>query len=1016
MKKDDRLKRVVLCLNKRTLILCVILMFSISAVFAQSLSVIGSVKDQSGDPLIGVVVKVNGHPTIGTFTDANGKFTLSVPKNATLDFSFVGYTPKTEAASGIMNIVMSQDIKVLDEVVAIGYGTVKKRDLTGAVASIKNEDIVLAPTSNVMEALQGRISGLDITKTSGQIGSDVSILLHGSRSIYGSNKPLFIIDGVQGGDYNSLSPSDIETIDVLKDASSTAIYGSAGANGVIIITTKQGKSGKAKVNFDFYYGVSGAPDYKHGMRGSEWETYQQEAYTYKNGVAPSDMSVILTNSNYLDAYNQGKWIDWVDDVAGRTAVSQKYSLSVSSGTEKSKLFASTSYQRETGLLSNDNLNRYQLRLNMEQEILPKTKIGFVSNLLYQDKNSGNSKTFTSALTAFPLGDSHNSDGSIKYEYIENQYTPLGDMIKNQYVYNTKSTNVSTTGFIETNPIDGLTIKTQINGSIFDSRLGQYFGEECNANIPTYAGTPCAQITNNKNWSYSWDNIISYKKNLFTDHEFGLTAASTWTKSVSETSLAEGSGQSVDAWSFYRLLSASGQYVLSDYTQFQKMGLALRFNYSYKGRYLLNLSNRWDGVSWLADGHKWASFPAGAVAWRISDESFMKSTQNWLDNLKLRVGFGITGNDGGISPYQTSPQTYWYTSSGVSVNGKIVPFAQYTGTFSGSDLSWEKSYNWNLGLDFSVVKNRIDGSIEWFHTITRGLLFKRTLPVTSALTGWGSPLSSWQNIAKTQNKGIDITINSRNIIKKNFIWNSALSFSWEKEKIDHLLNGDLISSNLFEGQPINSFYGYKYVGIWSTNESDEASQYGAKPGFIKIKTLDKDGDGGIHAYGTSDRQVLGHNNPNFVIGLNNTFRFKNIDLSVFTMARLGQMIESDLLGYYTAKYSPLVNQISGVNYWTETNQGAYYPRPGTGDDQSVVYSSLQYRDGSFLKIKNITLGYTLPKALSGKIMMDKLRLYATAYNPYIWVKDKQLKGTDPENNGSDSFPLYKQFVFGLNITF
>ena len=998
-------------------LLIFLLIMPVVGIFAQH-TISGVVKDTNGG-IIGVTVSVKG-TSVATATDLDGNYTLNVPSTAkSLTFSFVGYETLNIPIGNKTKIdaVMKEQSQMLNEVVAIGYGTVKKKDLTGAVSSIKSGDIAMAPTSNVMEALQGRISGLDITKTSGQVGKDVTILLRGSRSIYGSNSPLFIIDGVQGGDYSTLNPSDIASIDVLKDASSTAIYGSAGANGVIIITTKRGgKDGKALVNFDAYYGFSGTPDYKHGMTGNEWTAYQKEAYTYKNGVAPADMSVILTNSNYLDAYNKGEWIDWVDKITGHTATTQRYNLSVSKGSDKTNLFASASYQKDEGLLPNDNANRYQLRLNIEQELMPHVTLGVNSNLMYQDKNSANSNTFTSSLTAFPLGDEYDSKGNINYEYIDNQYSPLGDLIPNQYVNNTRSTSITSTGYLEIKPIDGLSLKSQISGFISDNRLGQYWGKECNANIPTYAGSPCAQITNTRKWAYTWDNIISYNKLLYKYHNIGATFASTWTKSTTENSMEEGSGQAVDSWSFYRLLSATGQYITSDYSQYQKMGFALRLNYSYKGRYLFNVSNRWDGVSWLAEGNKWSSFPAAAIGWRISDESFMESTKGWLDNLKLRVGYGITGNDGGISPYQTSPQTFWYTSSGVTVNGKSTSFAQYTGTFTGSNLTWEKSYNWNIGLDFTVLKDRIDGSLEWFHTITRGLLFKRTLPVTSALTGWGSPLSSWQNIAKTQNKGIDLSINTRNIQTRDFKWNSSFSLSWEKEKIDHLLNGDLINSNLFEGQPINSFYGYKYEGIWSTAESDVAAKYGCKPGFIKIQTLNNNGDNGVHSYSTSDRQVLGHNNPNFIIGLNNTFIYKDFDLSVFAMARLGQTIQSDLLGRYTAKYNPTVNQISGVKYWTESNQGAYFPRPGVGDDQTVVYSCLQYRDGSFIKLKNVTLGYTLPQNISRKVLIEKLRIYATAYNPCIYVKDKQLRGTDPETNGSDSFPLYKQFVFGLNLTF
>ncbi len=961
----------------------------------------------------------NRQSTVGTITDFDGNYVLEVPAaTGILEVSYIGYKTQevTLGKSDVLNIQMQPDTQALDEVVVIGYGTVKKRDLTGAVASMKNEDVTVAPTSNVMEALQGKIAGMDIVKSSGQVGEDVSILLRGSRSIYGNNEPLFIIDGIPGS-YSQINPSDIESIDVLKDASSTAIYGSAGANGVVIITTKRGKEGKATVNFDAYYGFSSSPNYKHGMTGDEWVTYQKEAYKYKNGEYPSDMSALFGNQAYTDAYNAGKWIDWIDEASGNTATTQKYSLSVSGGSEKTKIFASTSYNREEGLLSNDNLNRYSLRLNIDQQIFSWAKIGFTSNLTYQDRNQGVKNTFTRGLASFPLGDAYDESGKINHEYISGQYSPLGDFIEDQYVNNTRSTYLNVSGYLELSPVKDFTFTSRINGTLSDSRQGQYWGDQCNANRPSYAGSPHAAITNKNAWKYTWENVLSYNTTIAKDHNVGASFITSWNKNQDESSLAAASGQMVDRWSFWRLTSGASQHVESDFTQTQKMSFAVRFNYSYKGKYLFTFSNRWDGVSQFSEGHKWDTFPAGAVAWRISDEPFMEASRNWLDNLKLRVGYGITGNSGGVGAYGTTTQAYVYTGNGLTVNGNNSSFTQYTGTYGSKDLGWEKSYNWNVGLDFGVLGNRLDGSIEWFKTTTKGLLFKRTLPITSGLTGWGSPLSIWQNIAETSNQGVEVTINSHNIKTKDFTWNTTLSVTWSKEKIEELPTGDLISENLFVGQPIKSIYGYKYTGIWGTDTpKDILDAYGVKPGFIQIETLEKDGDGGVHKYGTNDRQVLGHTNPDWIIGLNNTFTYKNFDLSVFAMARYGQTINSNLLGYYTAEQSVTTNQLAGADYWTESNQGAYYPAPGTGSEQSTVYPALRIRDGSFIKVKNITLGYTFPLNISRKALMEKCRIYATAYNPFIYVKDKQLKGTDPETNGSDAFPTFRQFVFGVNLTF
>ncbi|MCM1079781.1 MAG: TonB-dependent receptor [Bacteroidales bacterium] len=984
---------------------------------AQQNSVRGTVVDEFGEPMIGVTVKLVGTQA-ATVTDLNGAFTLTSAKKGTqVEFGYIGYKTKVMAVgNGNLQVKMEPDTQMMDEVVVVGYGTVKKKDLTGAVTSMKSEDITIAPTGNAMEALQGKVAGMDISVTSGQIGSDPEILLRGSRSIYGSNEPLFIIDGVPGS-YSQVNPSDIETVDVLKDASSTAIYGSAGANGVVIITTKRGKEGKATVNFDAYYGFSGTPNFRHGMTGDEWVGYQKEAYRYKYGKEPESMSVIFNNDTYLDAYENGKWIDWVDEVSGTTATTQKYSLSVTAGGKKTKIYAAANYSKDQGLLENDNRSRYQIRLNIDQELFSWAKVGFTSNLSYTNRNAGVKNTYTKALSVFPLGDAYNADGSIRHEYISGQYTPLGDFIENQYANNIRTTYVNTTGYLELTPLKGLCLRSQVSGTMNHSRQGMYWGAQCNANRPSYAGSPHAEKRHSDGWSYLWENILNYKLTVAKDHDFGATFITSWQKSENESTLAGGSGQDMDKWLYDRLMSATSQHIESDFSQTQKMSYALRFNYAYKGKYLLNLSNRWDGVSWFSNGHKWDSFFAAAVAWRISDEKFMESTRSWLDNLKLRVGYGVTGNSGGIGAYSTATTPYVYTASGITINGKVVPFAQYTGTVASADLGWEKSYNWNFGLDFAVLGGRIDGSLEYFTTKTKGLLYSRTVPITSGLTGWGAPLKMWQNLAETSNHGFEATVNSRNIKTKDFTWNTSLSVSWSKEKIDALPDGDLIAESLFEGQPIKSHYGYKYLGLWqTTDDADLMKQYGVKPGFIKVETIEQNGDGGVHKYGEKDRMILGHQNPDWILGLNNTFAYKGFDLSVFFMARIGQTISSSLLGWYDAKQSVTTNQLAGVDYWTEDNQGAFYPRPGTGAEQATVYSSLRYRDGSFIKLKNITLGYTLPKSITRKALIEKLRFYVTAYNPVIWTMDEQLKDTDPEMNGADAFPTYRQFVFGVNVTF
>lgn len=1030
MSMEKLFKQLSFSLKKTTLFFCMSVFVGIPAManannsvtenqsVQQARSIKGHVVDENGEPMIGVTVIIKG-VNGGAITDLDGNFTINVPagKNA-LELSYTGYKSQSVNISGKNNVTvkMEPDMMGLDDVVVIGYGTMKKRDLTGSVVSMKNEDVTISPTSDVMEALQGKIAGFDITKESGEIGAGVNLLLRGSRSIYGDNQPLFIIDGLPGS-YDAVNPNDIESVDVLKDASATAIYGSAGANGVVIITTKRGQAGKVKVNFDGYYGWSGTPEYKSGMTGDEWTAYHREAYKYKNGSYPDNVNALLGgNQDYIDAYNAGKWIDWVDEVSGRTATTQKYSLSVTGGTEKTKIYASAVYNQDKGLLQKEQRDKYALRLNIDQEIFPWAKIGFTSNLNYTIHDRGDNKTYTRALTSLPLGEVYDANGNVNHEYISNQYSPLSDDILYQYARNTRSTYVNAIGYLELTPIDGLSFRTQVNGSLTHSRLGQYWGAYANANRPTYAGTPHADLTYNDAYGYTWENILSYTKTI-EDHTFGVTGVSSWQKNNTEYSQNGANNQALDVWQYWNMLAATSYRLESAFTQTQKMSYAVRFNYSYKSKYLFTFSNRWDGVSFFSKGNKWDSFPAAAAAWRISDEAFMEGTKSWLDNLKLRIGAGITGNSGGVGAYGTTTRAYLYSNSGVTVDGKIASFAQFSGNYESPTLGWEKSYNWNFGLDFGILGGRIDGTIDYYTTITRGLLFKRTMPITTGATGWGWTLSTWENLAKTSNKGFEMTINSRNIVTKDFTWTTSLTATWQKEKIESLPNGDLVNENLFIGNPIKSIYDYKYAGIWGTDASqEELNTYGVKPGWVKIETLEKDGDGGKHKYSTNDRMIVGHQNPNWILGLNNTFIYKDFDFTVYAMARLGQTISSKLLGFYTAKSSVAENQLSGIDYWTESNQDAYYPAPGSGDDQSIGITSLRIFDGSFFKVKNITLGYTLPKSISRYAKMEKCRLYFTAYNPWIICKESQLKGTDPEMGGADAFPTYKQYVFGVNITF
>ncbi|WP_107830636.1 TonB-dependent receptor [Mucilaginibacter yixingensis] len=983
---------------------------------AQERKITGKVTDANkGEPIPGATVSVKGKKQ-KVATDVNGNYTISAdPAKDVLVVSFIGYKEQSLPIGGksAVNVTILEDTQGLNEVVVVGYGTVKKRDLTGSVVSVRAADITANPVTNVMESLQGKIPGMDINRTSGAVGTNPQVLLRGDRSIYGDNSPLYIVDGIQSS-YDQINPSDIASIDVLKDASSTAIYGSAGSNGVVIITTKKGKVDQSSVNVDSYYGFSGDPHFLHSMTGDEYIQYQKERYRTANGVYPTDLSQLFTNANILAAVQQNKWIDWIDEIVNKSATQQKYNISFSTGVKKTQIYTSFTYSKESGLLTNENQTRGGIRLNLDHQLTSWATIGTNINVNYTVKNARYNNIFTKSLDALPLGDARDANGNINVTYIDGHTTPLGDEIPNQSVDNTRSPYGILNGYLQLTPIAGLTIRSNIGLSFNDSRQGKYIGKLSPDGIPNTYATPLATINNYFGYGYTWENTVTYNKTIAKNHNITLTGITSWADNRNDQNNELAQGQDLDSYLFYNLANGTQKVGLgSSYTQTNRLSFAGRLNYSFMGKYLLSFTNRWDGVSPLAEGHKWAMFPAGSAAWRVSDEAFMYKVKDVVNELKLRVGYGVTGNSGGIGAY--SSQTQAITYQAISLNGALVPNLQYVGYFSNPNISWEKSYNLNLGADMSFLKNRIDLSVDYYNTETKGLLFKRTLPVTAAITAWASPMQTWQNIGETNNKGIEIALTTRNFANRKFTWTTNFAFTKNNEKIVYLPDGDLVSEKLFQGHPVSSFYDYKYLGIWSTADATEAAKYGAQPGYVKVATNPKIingvSDDGVHPYTSTDMQILGSAVPKWLLGINNTFTYQNFDFNVFTMIRWGSMIQSKLIGWYDTGDN---GQPKGIDYWTPENQGAYFPRPGIASTTGIA--SLQYLDGSYLKIKTITLGYKLPQSLLNKLTMKQMRIYATAYNPLVFTKEKALRGTDPETNGSDIFPLYASFVVGLNVTF
>ena len=983
----------------------------------QSRALKGQVVDENGEPLIGVTILLKG-TTTGAITDINGNFSLNAKQGSTLEISYAGYKSQTIKVGNqsTLAIKMEPDAIGLDDVVVIGYGTMKKRDLTGSISSVKSEEILKTPTVNVMEAIQGQVAGFDITRTTGELGNHLSMTLRGNRSIYGNNEPLFIIDGMEGS-FDALNPADIESVEVLKDASSTAIYGSAGANGVILITTKNAQKGKFQVNFDAYYGINKVTSFPEINTGDKYINFRREAAkTVGQWSSPAD------DQNIFPAYLWGliqnnQWVDWFD-LATQTGTTQNYNLSTNYSNDRVNSYLSIGYNDTEGIIKDEKMKRFSARAKLD--FTPNRYLTYGMNLyaIYQNYNHMNGRIWNRIICTPPLGTPYDEDGNmITYPVGGNpgDINPLADLNDGEYVNNSKTLTVMPQAYVEIKPISGLSLKSILGGTLRNVAQGIFVGGKSFNGLATGSQ---ADAQNTFTYNYQWQNILTYNLNIGDIHNFVFTGITDWSKDRQQYSLARAFNFDENSYKYYNLGAGTGTPAVgSSYVQSQTMSYAARLNYSLLGRYLFTLSGRWDGSSMLAEGKKWDFFPAAAFAWRISDEAFMESTQDWLSNLKLRLSYGVTGN-AGAAEYATLD----YSRTGnIGFQDVSQPYSGYSQNIANLDLGWEKSSMIDVGLDVGLFNGRVEIVADYYRTTTKDLLFQKSLPYATG--GYGSSsFKIWTNVGKTRNTGFELAINSRNIVTKDFTWSTSFTFSTNKEEVlkttseDPLKFGDYY---LVIGEPVHTNYLYKYAGIWGTADEELASKYGAKPGQIRV--VDKpDADGNVdYKINADDYFVIGHADPDWSAGMTNTFTYKGIDLSFQLIARWGWTIRYGLTGWY--RMNGLSPSPSVCDYWTPDNQGARFPQPNMNGNldtyQENATSSLNYFDGSYIKMKNLTLGYTFPKKLLKQAHISNLRIYATASNPFIWAKCKYLKNYDLEKGGDDDdSPLTKQIVFGINLTF
>ncbi len=977
----------------------------------QGRTITGKVTDQSGMNIPGASVVIKG-TTNGTVTDNNGVFTLAnVPDNSTLVCTFVGMTAQEIAVGNKteVNFVLSEVTIGLEEVVAIGYGTAKKRDVTGSVGSVKAENIVRSNPIQPAKALQGQVSGVNVKKINSRPGSDYTIDIRGVHSISFSSEPLVVIDGVMGGKLNTLNPSDIETMDVLKDASSAAIYGARGANGVIIITTKKGAQGKTKVTYEGYVGIKVPTNLPDLMTAQEFYHAYNDVVKAENPTAQ-----IIWTTAQKENVEAGRSVNWVDEVTNPSAQTS-HVVALSGGNENTTHYFSTGYLSEKGNLLYTGYERFNLKGSIDSKLSDMVKVGFTSYYTFSILNLGSNEALRSAYRARPTG-------SIYYDELTNP-TETNDRNINGYAYwmgiadtqvqnpilevqdysmddETRVSNFLGNGYIELEPVKGLTFRSSLSASVFGSRRGEYRGPDTKNRINRLGS---AVYQTNLNSSYTWDNILNYKLTSGV-HNLNITAAQSALKERSESSGIQVENLAYNS-SFYAVNTAALiNGVTSNLIERSILSFMGRINYSYNDKYLLTLTGRYDGSSVLAEGNKWAFFPSVAGAWRAGEEPFIKNL-DFFSDLKVRLSYGEVGNDV-VAPYSTQA---FLRKTAYDFNG-VAAYGYAPNNLGNAELKWENSSEVNIGLNMGFLENRVMVDFELYDKTTNDLI--QNVQIPSSL-GY---LTATGNVGKLQNRGVEVTINSVNIQKEDFRWSTNLNFSANHNEILELYGGTVtqdITNRLFVGESLLSNFYYKFDGIWQTDEAAEAAKYGQVPGSVKV--VDQNNDDKISSSaGIDDRVVLGNELPKWMAGISNTINYKNWDFSFFIYTRQGVQFRNALLqGTMGELGSNRYNRLN-LNYWTANNPtndyfGVWQPNP--------YREAIQYKNANFWRISNITLGYNLPKTMLNSIKFTSIRLYLQANNPFVFTKEKNI-WMDPEfNSGTyqDDVPN-AVYSFGVSASF
>ena len=1000
--KEQRKTNLKSCRNawQRFLFLAFMVVCSTAAMAQGKVS--GTVVDANGDPVIGASVMVKGTSN-GTVTDLDGRFDLpNVPSGSRLEISYVGYKTQTIDVSGksSFSVSLQEDNALLDEVVVVGYGVQRKRDVTGALTRVNEKELNTKPVSNAFQALQGKAAGVDIT-SSERPGTVGSIIIRGTRSLNASSAPLYVVDGVplQAGGIEALNPRDIESIDILKDASSTAIYGSRGANGVVLVTTKRGQEGKTQLSYSGSMTFEKIKDKSPSFSAGDYITWRRWAYynSAPDKYTPGDQPTLEQDKSFFSGdevawaniekgWAGGSWdpskvtdTDWTDFVT-QTGITQEHTLSARGGTKNVNGFVSFGYLKNKGTQKGQEYDRYNFTASADIQATPWFKMGGSINTSYAKQEYGYSRTgqstssgptdiYSSAKSLLRYALPYDANGNIVLMpagSTTNTYTIIDEWNKSNDQRETYRALGSFYALIDFGniyePLQGLQWKTQFGPDFRFFRQGIYIDS---SSAIRGGGNNYATRSDTRNFAWTLDNMLLYNKS-FGEHTIGLTLLQSASKSNTENSSqhAEAIPMSSFLWnnmgsvditnSAYKASMGTGltEYALSSYMA--------RINYSFMDRYLLTASARWDGSSVLAEGNKWDFFPSMAIGWRMEQEEFLKNA-TWLDQLKLRFGVGVTGNSA-VNPYGTLGviSSYWMPFSAGNTQILVTNEPYYSNSqnqMPNKHLGWEKTTQWNIGVDFSFLKGRVSGTIDMYTSQTKDLLMAMTIP---SLTGYPSMMA---NIGKTSNKGIEVTLNTFPVMTKDLIWSSNLNFAYQKDKIEELSNGkeDDINNAWFIGESIAVYYGYESDGLWQESDAAEMAKFnenGHKFTAGSVKPVDQDGDYKITA---DDRVILGNRNPRLTAGWTNTLTWKGFELTLELHGRFKYMISTGgegQLGMY---------QQREIDYWTPNNTGAEWQKPVYSTAGGDSYSGLLgFKDASFIKIRNLSLGYNFPKSLLNKV--------------------------------------------------